>query len=143
MLGPGPGGPNNLHTLTTPSCRDLRTPYTQFYHFTMYILFKSIQRKKQGFKNVYLLMSQIQVTFSKGIDKRNRGLYKITCCKEWVRGKSMWPTFSQNAIWSASGEAMEETFTHGPSFNEISKKVFPFSYFLTGNVFTVEIANDQ
>ena len=125
VLGPGPGAPNNLHTLTTPSCRDLRTPCTQIYHFTMYILFQRIQRKKKEFNNVNLSKSQIQVKISEGIDKRIWGLYKITCCKEWVRGNSMWPTFSQNAIWSASDEWREEIFTHGPSFHEIFKKVFP------------------
>ena len=39
----------------------------------------------------------------------------------------MWPTFSQNAFWAASGEGREETCTHGPSF--IGDLLFPLFLF--------------
>ena len=45
--GPGLGGPNNLHTLTTPSCRDLRTPYTQLCHFIIYFFLKHSEKEER------------------------------------------------------------------------------------------------
>ena len=43
--GPGPGAPNNLHTLTTPSCRDLRIVQPSKITFKCTFLFPNIRRK--------------------------------------------------------------------------------------------------
>ena len=86
--GPGLGAPNNLHTLTTPSCRDLRSEHPNKIAFKCTFLFPCIRGTKKDFDNATLYPVKVRPIYKMDLTSYRKVSIKLPAVKNGLEARA-------------------------------------------------------